>query len=196
MRVRGRVARLRRVFEKACVVYVCVSIPLAVAFERGVMVSGSMAPTLKGSRETGDMVLIDRVTYRFREPRRGELVYFLDIEGQCPIKRVVGLPGEVISIAGGRVVVDGQPLSYPAVFADLDYHNAGAFSSPARRFRVRPGHVFVLGDDSADSFDSRYWGALDRKHVLGRAVAIVSPWHRIRTLRPSHPLRPGMRPDA
>ena len=179
------VSIMYRVFEKACVVYVCVSIPLTLAFERTAVISGSMAPTLRGNSRSGDSVLIDKLCYRFRSPRRGELVSFFDDDGRHIIKRVVGLPGETVSIADGQALIDGRPLTEPAAFRGIRYFHAGAFSSAARRFRVAPSHYFVLGDDSRDSDDSRYWGALRGEKIRGRAIAIIWPGSRMQFLSPS-----------
>ena len=183
------VSFVRRLFVKACVVYACVSIPLNLAFDRGTMISGSMSPTLKGTDKAGDTVLVDRVTYRLRAPRRGELVSFEDDEGVRVIKRLVGLPGETVSIADGRALIDGRPLMEPLAFRGIRYSHAGLFVSPARRFKVSPGNYFVLGDDSGDSYDSRYWGGLRADQIRGRAVAVIWPPSRIRLIGASKPVR-------
>ena len=169
-------------FQQVCVAYVCVSLPLQYAFAPGRMISGSMTPTLQGTQDDGDTVVVNKLAYRFRQPKRGELVAFVDEEGVRVIKRVVGLPGEIVSIADGRVYIDGRPLSEPPVFRSIQYCNKGAFSRPGNRYRVVGGHYFVLGDESTDSYDSRYWGALREDRIQGQAIAIVWPWPRARIL--------------
>ncbi len=178
-----RVRRALRVVWKGfvgfCVAYTACSLPALWAFRCTRMISGSMAPTLQGGRSGGDVALIYRLAYRRRAPRRGELVAFYDDEGVLIIKRVAGLPGETVRIADGRVWINGEPLCSPPVFRRIRYCNAGAFRNPANRFRLAPGRYFVLGDFSADSYDSRYWGGLRRDQICGRAVAIVWPPRRI-----------------
>ena len=182
MKPLGSSTGLFALFQRTCVAYACVSLPLQAAFAPGRMISGSMTPTLIGREEAGDTVLVSKLTYRFRAPRRGDLVAFTDSDGVRAIKRVVGLPGEVVSIADGRVLIDGEALDAPPVFQTIEYRNKGAFANPRSKFRVKPGHYFVLGDDSADSYDSRYWGALSEDRIQGQAVAIVWPWPRLRLL--------------
>ena len=113
---------------------------------------------------------------------RGELVAFTDTEGVRVIKRVVALPGETVRIADGRAYIDGQVLADPPVFGRIHYYNAGAFSEPENEYRVKPSHYFVLGDDSQDSYDSRYWGGVREDRIQGRAMAIVWPLRRARWL--------------
>ena len=186
---------LWRQFRRFCVAYVCLSVPMQWAFESTRIISGSMAPTLQGTREAGDTVLVDLLSFGLREPKRGELVSFVDDDGVQMIKRVVGLPGEEVAIAKGRVLINREPLTEPAAFAGIHYYNHGAFTGPGRRFRVQPGHYFVLGDDSKDSYDSRYWGGLRRDRIQGRAVAIVWPPTRAGLLRASKPGAAGYSGD-
>ncbi|MBM4079514.1 MAG: signal peptidase I [Planctomycetes bacterium] len=171
-----------KLFQRACVAYACVTVPFQCAFAPTRMVSNSMWPTLQGTASGGDMVLVSKLSCRLRPPRRGELVAFTDDEGVRVIKRVVGLPGEVVRIADGRMHVNGRPLTQPAVFRRIRYENHGSFSQPTSQFRVAEGCYFVLGDDSSDSYDSRFWGALSRSRIEGRAVAILWPWRRLRWL--------------
>ncbi len=171
-----------RFFQRTCVAYVCVSLPLQLTLEPGRMISGSMSPTLKGTQAQGDTVVVSKLAYRFRKPHRGELVAFTDDMGVRAIKRVVGLPGEVVSIGYGRVYINGKPLTAPALFRRIHYYNHGAFGKPTNKYRVAEGCYFVLGDDSQDSYDSRYWGALRGERIEGRAMAIVWPLPRARML--------------
>ena len=169
-------------FQRVCVAYVCLSLPLQLTFAPGRMISGSMTPTLQGTQDSGDTVVVNKLAYQFRAPSRGDLVAFTDSDGVRVIKRVVAMPGEVVRIAHGRAVIDGQPLAEPELFRNIRYCNRGAFRNPNNRYRVSEGHYFVLGDDSMDSYDSRYWGALSEERITGQAVAIVWPLPRVRLL--------------
>ena len=142
------------------------------------MVSGSMAPTLDGDASQGDVVLIDKLTYRLRDPRRGEVVSFLDSDGMRLLKRVVGLPNETLEVVDGHVKVNGEPVREPPAIASVQYTNEG-YLGRGQKAQVDTEAYFVLGDDSEDSYDSRYWGSLARSRVRGRALARVWPLSRV-----------------
>jgi signal peptidase I len=120
----------------------------------------SMEPSLHESQR----VIVDLLTYRFRAPRHGEIVV-LDVperqSGPPLIKRVIGLPGDVVEIKGGSVYVNGHRLTEPY----LDQDTTGALSSTL----VPEEHVFVLGDNRRSSNDSRYFGTVPFESILGRA---------------------------
>ncbi|MFO7265894.1 MAG: signal peptidase I [Limnochordales bacterium] len=124
----------------------------------------SMRPTL----EDGQRLLVDRLTYRFREPQRGEIIVFRypADPSQIFIKRIIGVPGDEIYIARGTVYVNGVPLEEP-------YINGRMIT--LRTFGpivVEPDTYFVLGDNRNNSEDSRdpRVGLVPRKNIIGRAV--------------------------
>jgi signal peptidase I len=147
-------------------------------FDLAVVVSGSMAPTLQGDGDAGsDWMLCERVSYRFRDPRRWEVVHFKTADHMKVAKRVVGLPGEQIAIRKHRPEVDGTPADLPAVLAHLKYFPAGN-TSDGRSTPCGSGY-YVLGDDSIDSYDSRYEGPIARDAIRSRVWLIVWPPARI-----------------
>src|SRR5258706_10106255 len=94
-----------------------------VGFELSQIVSPSMAPTLRGDASmTGDWVLTERVSYWFRGPRRWEVIALMNKEGVLIMKRVVGLPGERVSLVDGEVRINGQVVKRPASIAGIKYH--------------------------------------------------------------------------
>ncbi|MGB5973521.1 MAG: signal peptidase I, partial [Nodosilinea sp.] len=128
--------------------------------------SNSMDPTL----HIGDRLLVDKVSYRWQAPRRGDVVVFapppeLTRLGyktrQAFIKRVVGEPGQTIEVAQGQVVIDGQPLQESYILEPPAYTLAPVV--------VPPGQVFVMGDNRNDSNDSHVWGGLPQQNIIGRA---------------------------
>lgn len=121
--------------------------------------SGSMSPTL----EAGDRVLVDKLTPRFFEPRRGDLVAFENEAGGFQIKRVTGLSGDAVEIRDGVLHVGGEPRREPYVDYILNDSN---FYGPEQ---VPEGHVFVLGDNRANSRDSRYVGSVPEESIIGEA---------------------------
>jgi len=154
-----------------------------VGFDLTVMVSPSMSPTLQGTRpEDGDWVLMERVSYWFRKPRRWEVVAFLNTDGTPVMKRVVGLPGERIHLRDGQVEINGEVVPFPASIANLRYFPYGTLAN--RRPADCGGGYFVLGDDTQDSQDSRYEGTVALPKIRGRSWLIVWPLSRIRFVTP------------
>jgi signal peptidase I len=135
-------------------------------FMRLPQVSGlSMEPHIR----SGEYVLINTFAYRFGTPARGEIVAFRheDDTREVFIKRVVGLPGDRIRIDRGTVYVNGTKLEEPYV-KDADDRSFAKIVVP-------PGSVYVLGDNRANSEDSRTFGAVSDDRLMGRAVAGVWP---------------------
>jgi signal peptidase I len=129
--------------------------------------SGSMAPTL----EAGDQVLVDKRAYRGREPRRGDLaVFHAPRGGEILLKRVVAVGGDTVGLEDGVLVVDGRRPREPYV-ADPDAIDSVYFGP----VRVRPGTVFVLGDNRGNSEDSRDFGAVPTSRLIGRVRARIWP---------------------
>jgi signal peptidase I len=124
----------------------------------------SMEPNL----EPGQYVLVDKVSYLFIPPQRGDVVVFqypLATEKDY-IKRIIGLPGEVVTIANGVVSVNGQPLEEPYIAAPPNY---------ASTWTLGPDQYFVLGDNRNSSSDSHVWGPLEREYLIGKTLLIYWP---------------------
>jgi signal peptidase I len=140
---------------------------LALAFfMRTPQVSGlSMAPHIA----SGEIVLINTMAYKMREPARGDIIAFHHDgpTSETFIKRVIGLPGDRIEIRRGTVLVNGTALNEPYVQFP-DGHTYAAVVVPQ-------GSLYVLGDNRADSEDSRAFGFVPQNQVMGRAVAGIWP---------------------
>ena len=162
--------------------------------------SGSMEPTLHGDDRIGrgDRVFVNKWVYGVRFPFLNERIYY----GEKPdrwdivvfkavqenprhktlVKRIVGLPGERIQIRDGKVYADGEPLELPEIVPQDTYYTS---SSPGRMpYGVRPepeysevpeGHYLVMGDNSANSQDGRYFGWLPNEHIVGKVTCIWWP---------------------
>jgi signal peptidase I len=154
--------------------------------------SRSMEPTL----DVGDRVVVNRLAYRLGVPQHGQVVVFLrptaleqapsdgpvswvrravaqGLGGTPPgsedlIKRVVGLPGDVVEGRDGHLVRNGRRVDEP-------YLRPGTFTSEFPKVRIKPGHYWVMGDNREDSADSRVFGQIDRSALVGRAVLTVWP---------------------
>ena len=133
----------------------------------------SMEPNL----HTDQRLIVEKLSFRFHGPRRGDIVV-LNQPGcddcELLIKRVVGLPGEEISIRGGDVYADGRLLDEPY----LSQVTAGLYGPD----RVPPLHVLVLGDNRGASNDSRAFGPVHRDEILGRAWFSYWPWEQVGVL--------------
>ncbi|WGV26573.1 signal peptidase I [Halotia branconii] len=138
--------------------------------------SDSMLPTL----HTGDRLVVEKVSYRFHPPIAGDIVVFqpskeLQSRGypkdQAFIKRVIGVPGKILKVTQGKVYLNGQPL--------VEDYIAEPSNQPFPPVQVPEDQFFVMGDNRNDSNDSRYWGFLPRKNIIGRAVFRFWPLDRI-----------------
>ncbi|TSC75799.1 MAG: signal peptidase I [Parcubacteria group bacterium Gr01-1014_31] len=116
-----------------------------------------------------EYLIIDEITYRFRQPKRGEVVVFrypLNPRDYF-IKRIVGLPGEQVQISDGKVLV--TPVGQDAAVAlDETYLPAGTKVDGAKTVKLADDEFFLLGDNRAESLDSRYFGAVNRRFITGR----------------------------
>jgi signal peptidase I len=132
--------------------------------------STSMLPTL----QAGDHVLADKLAYRFGGPAVGDIAVLRSpLDGELLLKRVVALGGDVVELRDGVLVVDGHPRREP--YVDLSRID-GVYFGPVT---VPRDDVFVLGDDRADSEDSRDFGAVPRGDLVARVDVRIWPPARI-----------------
>jgi signal peptidase I len=133
--------------------------------------SGSMIPTL----EINDRVLVNKFIYRFTEPSRGDIVVFESVDDPNTdlIKRVVGLPGDRVAVRSGRLVVNGEPQK--EAFTNKKFPDTSFFAATT----IPKNHVFVMGDNRANSQDSRVFGPLPKENIEGEAFLRFWPLDRI-----------------
>jgi signal peptidase I len=172
-------------------VTIVVAIAFVLAFQAAVakpyvIPSPSMEPTLHCAKPIAncegrfsERVIANRLAFRFRDPERGDIVVFKapatadrcghNDGGSTFVKRIVGLPGEVVSERDGVIYINGDRLIEPYV-------------APSRRgdeygnwLRVAPGHYFALGDNRTHSCDSRMWGTVPRGSIIGPVVLTYWP---------------------
>jgi len=136
--------------------------------------SGSMEPTL----QINDRLIIDKISYNFRQPQRGDIVVFSPTEAlkqqnfkDAFIKRVIGLPGETVEVKGGRVYVNDQALREQYIEEEPEY-SYGPVTVPEDNY-------LVLGDNRNNSYDSHYWGFVPRDNIIGRAIVRFWPLDRV-----------------
>jgi signal peptidase I len=187
------------------VVIVAVALGLALAIQAFLVKpfripSESMEPTL----QVGQRVLVDRVSPRFTEPERGDIVVFKPPRGadedvcgapeQRPeqpcarptkersdtnfIKRVVGMPGDRLKVVEGHVYINGKRQNEPFLTPSESCDTCNL----TEEIRVPPGHFFMMGDNRGNSDDSRVWGPVPKKWIIGGAFFTYWPPKRIGTL--------------
>jgi signal peptidase I len=185
----------RSLFDIALVVVVAVTAALAIqAFivKPYRIPSPSMAATLVN----GDRILVNRLSYAFGGIGRGDVIVFhwpKDTK-MVFVKRVIGLPGDVLSLRGGRVFVNGKLLREPYVrqdggseeptlsAEDLAMSDSGSPWGLERPYKVPNGCYFVMGDNRMESDDSRDWGVVPRAQVIGRVFMRYWPLGRLHLL--------------
>jgi len=150
--------------------------------------SGSMVPTLL----IGDYLLVNKLAYGIRNPLKNDFLYFRRLPKRQEIvvfiyplnkkldfiKRVIGLPGDTIQIINKKVYVNGKLLKEPYVrFTDSEIYPKEI--SPRDNYgpvKVPPKHIFVMGDNRDQSYDSRFWGFVPIKYLKGKALIIYFSW--------------------
>lgn len=144
--------------------------------------TGSMIPTFM----IGDRIFVDKVTYRFRPPHRGEIIVFKYPEDKKKdfVKRLIGLPGEEIEIRDGKIFVNGRPLE-EVPYSGRYYYNRDEwnYGKTGQKIKIPGDMFFVLGDNSSQSSDSRNWGFVPKKNLVGKAFFIWWPPDRIKIAR-------------
>jgi signal peptidase I len=160
-------------FKIAVIAFVIVAPIRYFLFQPFIVNGESMMPNFK----SGDYLIVDEISYRFSEPQRGDVVVFNtdfipSYSGQRFIKRVIGLPGETINITNGQVdiVKDGKTtvLSEKYLPANLETY-------PEVKTTLKSDEYFVLGDNRIKSYDSRFWGVVQKKYIIGKAFLRIFP---------------------
>lgn len=172
--------------------------------------SESMEPTLLGheaglhndrwhSDTAHDYLFVNKLVYRYSEPRRGDIIVFrapkeADQKDQMLgrprqenvlIKRLIGIPGDTLEVRSDEVYRNGRKLVEPYIKEPMNpgmepsYH----FGAEGARVHLGPGQLWVMGDNRNVSYDSRFWGPLDRARVIGKASLLFWPLRRIRLIR-------------
>ena len=154
--------------------------------------SGSMRMTLL----EGDRLMVNKLSYgptvpftKYRLPgyshiSRGDIIVFIYPEDPKRdfIKRAIGLPGDKVQIKNGDIYINGRHLTDPRI-DNIYYYNRGQYGEPDIATEVPEGHLFVLGDNSASSHDSRFWGFVPLDNVIGKAQFIYWPFDRVRFIK-------------
>lgn len=126
--------------------------------------------------QDGEYLLSDKISYRLREPKRGDVIVFEapGAKGDEFIKRIIGTPGDTVSVKDGKVYVNGQLLQETYLPADLKT-SGGTFLKEGGEVTIPNDYYFVLGDNRPFSSDSRAWGLVAKSKITGRAWFIYWP---------------------
>lgn len=172
------------------------------------MPSGDMQPTIMGNRMgpdgnriRGDGFIINKIIYRLSEPQRGDIIAFRTKglrqceQGKSYVKRIAGLPGEIIGIDPPYLLINGKRVEEPRIFRTIsdgkDGYSGFCLVTPTPTFQARlalpsdkitlgKDEYLVLGDNTRNSFDSRYFGPIKRTSILGKVIYICAPADRKR----------------
>ncbi|SDB88441.1 signal peptidase I [Pelagirhabdus alkalitolerans] len=137
----------------------------------------SMLPTLRSD----DHVIIEKVSYRFSDPARFDVIVFNATEEKDYVKRIVGLPGETVEIRDDQLFIDGESIDEPFIDEIRNNQAYGLTYTDDYIFEgvIPEGHYFVLGDNRQNSTDSRAIGLVEEDDIIGQAVLTYWPLRRI-----------------
>ncbi len=157
---------------KFIIIAIAIVLPIRALIAQPFIVSGSsMFPTFKDNQ----YLIVDQISYRFEDPKRGDIVIFrypID-PSKFFIKRVIGLPNENVSIENGVITIteeDGSQKTLNEPYLEIDRESKDTLD-----VQLKDGEYFVMGDNRIASSDSRTWGVLPRKNVIGKALFRLLP---------------------
>jgi signal peptidase I len=141
----------------------------------------------RGAVDTGDQVFVDKFSYNFVKPHRGDVFVFrtknipeIGDQTQFYIKRLAGLPNDTLRIDPPKLYVDGnlaEGYGFERVMAaKKGYRGYGPGPNPGKTFQVPPHTYFAMGDNSYNSYDSRYWGPVPERNLVGRGLFVYWPF--------------------
>jgi signal peptidase I len=151
---------------KTLIIALVIVIPIRYFIFQPFFVQGqSMEPNF----ENGDYLIVDEISYRFQDPQRGEVVVFRYPQNPSLryIKRIIGLPGETVEIKNGVITIY-QGNSNREVLDESNYLSPILQTPGDLRMTLNENEYFVLGDNRLASYDSRRWGILPQKNIIGR----------------------------
>lgn len=133
-------------------------------------------PSMQPGLHTGELVLVNLLTYDFSAPQRGDVIVFHppgESDDIQYVKRIIGMPGDTITVTASAIYVDGKKLSEPYIYPLA----AGQDENPEvlPKLTLNKDQYFVLGDNRLNSQDSRFFGPVSRQSIIGKAQVVVWP---------------------
>jgi signal peptidase I len=157
------------------IVAIAIVIPIRVFVAQPFVVSGlSMVPTF----QDGEYLIVDEISYRFEEPKRGDVVIFRYPKDPSKffIKRIIGLPNEIVDVSDNEVTIYSDENKEGVKLTEPYIHSLGHGNS---HIVLKNDEYFVMGDNRAGSSDSRIWGPVKREYIIGNAFLRLLPIKRI-----------------
>jgi signal peptidase I len=173
-------SRTRSILEWGLVIVVAVLVSLLIrtfVFQTFYIPSGSMEPTL----QIGDRIVVSKLSVELGTIHIGDILVFRAppaVRTQCGdnvadlVKRVIGLPGDHLTSKGNTIYVNGKPLKQP-------WSHYEPIGKAIGNVTVAKNHYFMMGDNEADSCDSRFWGTVPRSSIIGKAFLRIWPLSRL-----------------
>jgi signal peptidase I len=171
---------MKQVFKKIAIeglkiIFVVVFIVLPIryfVFQPFIVRGASMEPNF----EDADYLIVDQLSYRFSEPKRGDVIVFTndDVSNKRYIKRVIGLPGEEVTVKGSEVVIKNESGEVVLIEDYISETNKPLAYKREEPVVLEDEEYFVMGDNRKASLDSRAWGALSEEDIIGRVLLQVS----------------------
>ncbi len=140
------------------------------------VVGNSMHPTYKN----GEYLMANKITYKFSDPKRGDVIIFKYSDTQDFIKRVIGVPGDTVMIKDGAYYINGDKLDESSYLADTVITNGGSYIHEGQEITVPAGEYFVSGDNRPNSSDSREFGPIAKERIKGKAWIVYFPFSEFR----------------
>ncbi len=157
-----------RNFIRDLVITLAIAIVLFVVLRLVVGSYAVVSQTMEPGMEIGQRLLIAKLAYNYGDPERGDIVYYKSPDGDLnQLKRVIGLPGDIIEIRDGAVYLNGTKLIEPYVKKPAEYYLLS--------YQVPDGHYFILGDNRNNSSDSSSGWTVPRENIMGKAWICAWP---------------------
>jgi len=168
---------------KMVVISLAIIVPVRYYLVQPFFVRGA---SMELSFDNGDYVLIDEITFKFRQPQRGEVIVFRAPKDktQFYIKRIIGLPGEIIRIKDGRVIIFNAENPEGFILNESEYLNEEVVTDGDLETNIDPNEYFVLGDNREYSSDSRIWGMVNENLISGKVFFRAWPFDKINKFQP------------
>lgn len=168
---------------KTVVIALAIIVPVRYYLFQPFFVKGA---SMESTFNDGDYVLIDEITYRFRNPQRGEVIIFRSPQGssQFFIKRVIGLPGEQIQVKDNKVTIFNKQNPKGLVLDESVYLDPDTLTQGSLIVNVEENEYFVLGDNRLHSSDSRLWGVVKKNSITGRVLFRAWPLDKVKKFGP------------
>jgi len=140
------------------------------------VLGSSMHPTYKN----GEFLMANKITYKFSEPRRGDVIIFKYSDTQDFIKRIIGTPEDEIMIKDGKIYINGSLLDESVYLDSSVITNGGSYIHEGQSIILGENEYFVCGDNRTNSSDSREFGPIEMTQIKGKAWIVYFPFNQFR----------------